>query len=145
MKSESQLEARKEILLIEDSNSDARLVLQALDKNSRRKRVVTSMDGEQAMTYLKKLKTDPKPNLILLDLNLPKKTGLQVLTECKGDAHLKSIPIVVFTTSESESEAKRCYDMGANSFISKPFDLDEFQRAIELIEDYWLGLSKSVI
>lgn len=142
MKTESQLEARKEILLIEDSNSDSRLVLQALDKNIRRKRVVTSMDGDQAMAYLKKLKAEPKPDLILLDLNLPKKTGFQVLTECKSDANLKCIPVVIFTTSQSKSDIKRCYELGANSFITKPFDLNDFQRAIELIEEYWLGLSK---
>lgn len=142
MKTESQLEARKEILLIEDSNSDSRLVLQALDKNIRRKRVVTSMDGDQAMAYLKKLKADPKPDLILLDLNLPKKTGFQVLTECKSDANLKRIPVVIFTTSQAASDIKRCYELGANSFITKPFDLNDFQRAIELIEEYWLGLSK---
>lgn len=132
---------RKEILLIEDSTTDAKLVLRAFDKNSRRKRVITSMDGSEAMAYLKKLKDGPKPHLILLDLNLPKKDGWQVLAECKGDANLKAIPIVVFTTSQSESEAKRCYDLGANSFVTKPYDLDEFQRAIDLIEDYWLGLS----
>src|ERR1041385_6634918 len=132
----------KEILLVEDSRSDTKIVLQAMDKNLRRKRVVTSLDGEQAMAYLKKQKDGLGPSLILLDLNLPKKDGWQVLAECKKDPALKSIPIVVFTTSQSGSDIKRCYELGANSFIPKPFELDEFQRAVDLIEDYWLGLSK---
>ena len=135
----------KEILLVEDSSSDAKMVMMALNKSSRRKRVISSMDGAEAMDYLKKLKDGAKPHLILLDLNMPKKNGLQVLAECKGDARLKSIPIVVFTTSEFGNEAKRCYELGANSFISKPFELDAFQRAIELIEDYWLGLSAAAV
>jgi CheY-like chemotaxis protein len=135
-------ELPKEILLVEDSNTDTKMVLQAMDRNVRRKRVVTSLDGEQAMTYLKKQKDGARPSLILLDLNMPKKNGWQVLAECKADPALKSIPIVVFTTSQSASDIKRCYDLGANSFVPKPFDLDEFQRAVDLIEDYWLGLSK---
>jgi CheY-like chemotaxis protein len=139
------LDRPKEILLVEDSSSDAKLVMMALNKSSRRKRVISSMNGDEAMEYLKKSKNGTKPHLILLDLNLPKKNGLQVLAECKADASLKCIPVVVFTTSDFGNEAKRCYDLGANSFISKPFDLEAFQRAIELIEDYWLGLSASAV
>lgn len=139
---ESADEKPKEILLVEDSSTDAKMVLQAMDRNLRRKRVISSMDGEQAMAYLRKQKDGARPALILLDLNMPKKDGWQVLAECKADPALRSIPIVVFTTSQSASDIKRCYDLGANSFVPKPFDLDEFQRAVDLIEDYWLGLSK---
>ncbi len=135
----------REILLIEDTSSDTKMVLRALDKNSRRKRLVASVDGDQAMVHLKKLKKGAYPDLILLDLNLPKKDGFEVLAECKADALLRSIPIVIFSTSRSEIDIKRCYELGANSFITKPFDLAEFQRAIDLIDDYWLGLSASAI
>lgn len=132
----------KEILVVEDSLADTKMVLWALDRNKHGKSVVTLIDGDQAMAYLRKREDGFVPSLILLDLNLPKKDGWQVLAECKADPALKGIPIVVFSTSQSESDVKRCYALGANSFISKPFDLDEFQKAIGLIEDYWLGLSE---
>jgi two-component system, chemotaxis family, response regulator Rcp1 len=131
----------KEILVVEDSVTDTKMVLWALDKNKHGKSVVTLIDGDQAMAYLRKREDGFEPDLILLDLNLPRKDGWQVLAECKADPLLKGIPIVVFSTSQAESDIKRCYELGANSFISKPFDLDEFQRAIALIENYWLGLS----
>lgn len=133
----------KEILVVEDSNSDQQLALWALDKNERKKSVVTLMDGAQAMIYLKTREDGLKPDLILLDLNMPRKSGWEVLAECKGDAALKSIPIVVFSTSRTASDISRCYELGANSFVPKPFDLDEYKRAIALIEDYWMGLSLS--
>jgi chemotaxis family two-component system response regulator Rcp1 len=135
------LSEAKEILVIEDSVSDTKMVLWALDKNKRGKNVVTLMDGVQAMAYLRNRGDRRKPDLILLDLNMPKKSGWEVLAECKGDADLKSIPIAVFTTSQASSDVKRCYELGANSFITKPFDLEDFKLAIAMIEDYWLGLS----
>jgi CheY-like chemotaxis protein len=131
----------KEILVVEDSVTDTKMVLWALDKNKHGKSVVTLIDGDQAMAYLRKREDGFEPDLILLDLNLPRKDGWQVLAECKSDPLLKGIPIVVFSTSQAESDIKRCYELGANSFISKPFDLEEFQKAIALIENYWLGLS----
>jgi len=131
----------KEILVIEDSMADAKMVLWALDKNKRGKSVVNLMDGVQAITYLKNRGERRKPDLILLDLNMPKKNGWEVLAECKADAALRSIPIVVFTTSQAPQDVRRCYELGANSFITKPFDLDAFKQAIEVIENYWLGLS----
>jgi chemotaxis family two-component system response regulator Rcp1 len=135
------LERAREILVVEDSKDDQQMVLWALDKNQRGKSVVTLMDGEQAMVYLHTRADGLKPDLIILDLNMPRKDGWQVLAECKDDASLKSIPIVVFSTSRREQDVRRCYALGANSFVAKPFELDEFKRAIALIEDYWLGLS----
>jgi two-component system, chemotaxis family, response regulator Rcp1 len=134
----------KEILVVEDSVTDTKMVLWALDKNKHGKSVVTLVDGDQAMAYLRKREDGFQPDLILLDLNLPKKDGWQVLAECKADPALKGVPIVVFSTSQAETDVKRCYELGANSFISKPFELDEFRRAIALIEHYWLGLSVSM-
>ena len=127
--------------MVEDSKDDQQMVLWALDKNTRGKSIVTLMDGDQAMIYLRTREDGMKPNLILLDLNMPKKDGWEVLSECKSDPVLKSVPIVVFSTSKRDADIKRCYALGANSFVPKPFDLDGFKRAIEMIENYWLGVS----
>ena len=135
----------REILVVEDSSLDTKLVLWALDQNKRGKNVVTMDDGQQAMAYLREKGPGLHPALILLDLNLPKKDGWQVLSECKADPALRTIPIVVFSTSQSDADIKRSYALGANSFVSKPFELDDFQRAIELIENYWLRLSTTVL
>jgi CheY-like chemotaxis protein len=135
------LERAREILVVEDSKDDQQMVLWALDMNRRGKSIVTLMDGEQAMVYLRTREDGLKPDLILLDLNMPRKDGWQVLAECKGDASLKSVPIVIFSTSRREEDVKRCYALGANSFVAKPFDLEAFKKAIGMIEDYWLGLS----
>jgi CheY-like chemotaxis protein len=99
----------REILVVEDSAADTKMVLWALDKNKRGKSVVTLIDGEQVMAYLRR--------------------------RCDG------IPIVAFSTTQLPSDVRRCYELGANSFVCKPFELVEFQRAIGLIEDYWLRLS----
>lgn len=131
----------REILVIEDSSTDTKMMLKALNANPRRKNVVNSVDGDQAMGYLRKHAADMKPDLILLDLNLPKKDGWEVLAECKSDPRLKLIPIVVFTTSQLGSEVRRCYELGANSFVAKPFELNAFMKAVEDIENYWLGMS----
>lgn len=131
----------KEVLIIEDSSTDTKMLLRALNQNNRRKNIITSMDGDQAMNYLHKQQEGMKPDLIILDLNLPKKDGWEVLAECKGDPALRAIPIVVFTTSQLGSEVRRCYEMGANSFVAKPFELESFLNTIQLIENYWLGVS----
>jgi CheY-like chemotaxis protein len=131
----------REILLVEDSPNDVKMVLLALGKSGRQKNVTTSMDGEHAMKFLGGLADGSRPDLIILDLNLPKKDGWQVLAECKTDALLKCIPIVVFTTSEAQEDVDRCYALGANSYVTKPFDLDAFENAVGIIEDFWLGLS----
>jgi CheY-like chemotaxis protein len=131
----------REILVVDDSPTDTKMVLWSLDKNKKGKSVVTLMDGVQALAYLKTREDGILPDLILLDLNMPKKNGWEVLAECKADPRLKVIPVVVFSTSASAADIKRSYELGANSFITKPFDLADFKAAIDLIEDYWLGLS----
>jgi two-component system response regulator len=131
----------KSILLVEDSATDSRLVRLALSGSPRPRNLEVSVDGEAAMGYLHACLPGAYPELIILDLNLPKKDGWQVLAECKADLALRCIPIVVFTTSGSQRDVDRCYALGANSFVTKPFDLDAFQRAVAMIEEFWLGLS----
>jgi CheY-like chemotaxis protein len=133
-----------EVLLVEDSITDTRMVRMALDEGQeiRKKNLTSVLDGELAMEYLRSHK-DSLPDLILLDLNLPKKDGWEVLAECKSDEQLKSVPIVVFTTSQLDKDVHRCYQLGANSFIAKPFELHLFLKTIRDIENYWLGISAS--
>lgn len=135
------LQRSKEILVVDDSDHDTKALLWSLDRGRRRKSAVSLMDGEQALAYLRTREDGQLPDLILLDLNMPKKDGWAVLAECKGDERLRAVPVVVFSTSSSAADIKRCYALGANSYITKPFDLAEFRAAVDLIEDYWLGLS----
>lgn len=131
----------REVLVVEDTAIDLRLILLALNAGAARKTITALTDGEQALAHLKLQAHGAKPDLILLDLNLPRVDGWQVLAACKSDPALKSIPVVVFTTSQADYDVKRCYALGANSFVTKPFDMDAFQAAVALIERYWLGLS----
>jgi chemotaxis family two-component system response regulator Rcp1 len=130
-----------EILVVEDSETDTMLMMKALSHSTRAKNIVSLRDGERAMSYLRERK-QLRPDLILLDLNLPKKDGWEVLRECKADPDLRSIPVVVFTTSRLDSDVARCYALGANCVVSKPFELSPFLGAIQGIEDYWLGLAE---
>ncbi len=132
-----------EILLVEDNPGDVRLTQEALKeaKVSNRMNVVT--DGEEALHYLRrqdKFSNAVRPDLILLDLNLPKKDGREVLTEIKSDPNLRSIPVVVLTTSNAELDVVRAYDLHANCYVTKPVDLDQFLRVVREIESFWLTL-----
>lgn len=130
-----------EILVVEDSPGDARLVMEAFKEGKVYNRLHVVTDGVQAMQFLRREGTYasmPRPDLILLDLNLPKKDGREVLAEIKADATLRRIPVVILTTSQAEEDILRTYDLHANSYITKPVDVDQFFRAIRLIEDYWL-------
>ena len=139
------LAVSKEIMVVEDTAIDLRMILSALNAGSIRKTITALTDGEQALVHLKLQAHGAKPDLILLDLSLPRVNGWEVLSACKSDTALKAIPIVVFTTAQAASDVKRCYNLGANSFVTKPFDMDVFQDAVSLIEQYWLGLSSSWI
>lgn len=130
-----------EILVVEDSPGDARLVEEAFKEGKVYNRLHVVTDGVQAMQFLRRegaYDSVPRPDLILLDLNLPKKDGREVLAEIKADATLRRIPVVILTTSQAEEDILRTYDLHANSYITKPVDVDQFFRAIRLIEDYWL-------
>lgn len=131
-----------EILLVEDNAADVRLTQEVLRKSSIPCNLHVARDGEQALNMLHRkneYKDLPIPDLILLDLNLPLKDGRQVLTELKQDKDLRSIPVIVLTTSRADSDVTTCYGLYANSYIVKPVDLAEFEKVIEDIRKYWFG------
>lgn len=132
--------ASLEILLVEDNPGDARLTLLALHDAKVVNRLHLAVDGVEAMAFLRREGRHagaPRPDIILLDLNLPKKDGREVLAELKSDADLKRIPVVVLTTSKSEEDVLRAYNLNANSYITKPVDLDQFVKVVRTIEDFW--------
>jgi CheY-like chemotaxis protein len=134
-----------QILLVEDNPGDVRLTREALKEAKVRNRMDSVGDGVEAMAYLRRQGAHaqaPRPDVILLDLNLPKKSGLEVLREVKGDPDLKRIPIVVVTTSKAEQDIVRSYDLHANCYVTKPVDLAQFMEVVRSIEDFWLAIVK---
>lgn len=134
-----------EILLVEDSPGDVRLTLESLKDSKVRNRVSVVDNGEEALAFLRCANgyaQAPRPDLILLDLNLPKKDGRQVLCEIKADPELKRIPVVILTTSRAEDDILKTYSLHANCYISKPVNLDQFMRVVRSIEDFWLSIVK---
>lgn len=132
-----------DILLIEDNIGDARLTMEALKDGKVRNNLTVVYDGVEATDYLfrrNKYLFATRPDLILLDLNLPKKNGHEVLAEIKNDDNLKRIPIVVLTTSKAEEDILNTYNLHANCYISKPIDLGKFLNVVKSIEDFWLTL-----
>ena len=134
-----------EVLLIEDSPGDVRLTKEALKEGKILNNLHVVNDGVEAMIFLKKeekYQSSPTPDLILLDLNMPKKDGREVLAEIKADTKLKSIPVVILTTSSAEEDILKSYDLHANCYITKPVDLDQFIKVIKSINDFWLNIVK---
>ena len=132
-----------EILLVEDNPGDVRLTREALKDGRVLNRLSVVTDGEQAMEFLRRTGRHaeaPRPDLILLDLNLPRKDGREVLAEVKADDDLRRIPVVILTTSRSEEDVLRSYDLHANCFITKPVGLDQFLTVVESIQDFWLSV-----
>jgi len=131
------------ILLVEDNPADVRLTQEALKEAAHaRTRLHVAGDGVEAMEFLHRegsFASAPRPDLMLLDLNLPRVDGRQVLAEVKGDPDLRRIPVVVLTTSPSEDDILHAYDNHVNSYIRKPVDLDHFLHVLRAIDDYWLG------
>lgn len=130
-----------EILLVEDSPSDTDLTLEALKDFKVRNHVSVVEDGVQALEFLRRQSpfTDvPRPDLIMLDLNLPRKDGREVLAEIKVDENLRTIPIVVLTTSRAEQDILRAYQLSANCYITKPVDFNQFLEVVRSIENFWL-------
>ena len=134
-----------EILLVEDNPGDVRLTEEVLMEGKVRNNLQVVEDGVEAMAFLRRENNyaeAPRPDLILLDLNLPKKDGREVLQEIKEDGEFKCIPVVVLTTSEADEDILRSYDLAANCYITKPVDLDQFIRVIKTIETFWLTIVK---
>lgn len=133
----------REILLIEDSPSDADLAREALGQGKILNNLHFVEDGVEAMKFLRRREPYlrvPRPDLILLDLNLPKKTGVEVLTEIKADQSLKLIPVVVLSTSAAQEDIIQSYSLHANCYITKPVDFVQFTKVIRLIEEFWLAV-----
>ena len=134
-----------EILLVEDSPGDVRLTIEALKDAKVRNNLHVVGDGVEALAFLRRegeYGRTPRPDLILLDLNLPRKDGREVLAELKDDPALKRIPVVILTTSQAEQDIVESYNLHANCYISKPVDLDQFVRVVQSIEDFWLAIVK---
>ena len=132
-----------DILLVEDNPGDAELAREALAESKLANRLETVEDGEEAMEYLLqqgKYKNAVRPDLILLDLNLPKKDGREVLAEIKTHEELKRIPVVVLTTSKDEEDVLKAYNLHANCYITKPIDFTQFIKVVKSIEDFWLSI-----
>jgi len=139
------MERPVEILLVEDNPGDVRLTLEAMKENKVYINMHVVEDGERAMAFLRQqgqYADVPRPDLILLDLNLPKKDGRQVLAEIKSDPGLKRIPVVILTTSAAEEDIFRTYDLHANCYVTKPVDLDQFIKVVRSIEEFWLSIVK---
>lgn len=131
------------ILLVEDSPADVRLTREALKEAKVMNTLQVVKDGVAALAYLRRegeFADCPRPNLILLDLNLPKKDGREVLAEIKRDENLKRIPVVVLTTSKAEEDILRTYNLHANAYITKPVDLNKFFGVIHALEEFWLAV-----
>jgi two-component system, chemotaxis family, response regulator Rcp1 len=134
-----------EILLVEDNPGDVRLTIEALKEGRLANHLQVARDGEEAMDMLRqkgKYKEAIRPDIILLDLNLPKKDGREVLDEVKGDEILKSIPVVVLTMSKAEEDVMRTYQHHANCYITKPIDMNQFLDTMKQIEKFWLTIVK---
>jgi len=130
-----------EILLVEDNPGDVRLTKEALKEGKVYSNLHTVKDGVEAMEFLRrqgKYKDVPRPDIILLDLNLPRKDGREVLEEIKSDNELKRIPVVVLTTSKAEEDVLRTYNLHANCYVTKPVDLEKFMVVVKSIDVFWL-------
>ena len=130
-----------EVLLVEDSPGDVRLTQEALRDANRSIRLHVASDGVEAMAFLRREGAHaraPRPDLVLLDLNLPKMDGREVLSQIKSDDNLATIPTIILTTSHAEADITMSYELGANCYLSKPVQLDAFDRLVKSINDFWL-------
>jgi two-component system, chemotaxis family, response regulator Rcp1 len=133
-----------ELLLVEDNLGDVRLLMEALSETNWSRNLNVVEDGEQALRYLRR--QDPyhdaaRPDLILLDLNLPRKDGRQVLAEVKGEPSLRSIPVIVLTTSQMQEDINHAYNLHANGYLAKPTDFASYSAMVQAIGQFWMGLA----
>ena len=133
------------VLLVEDNEADVRLTREALREAGERVRLSAVGDGDQALAYLRRQEgfaEAPRPDLVLLDLNLPRKNGLEVLDEMRADEALVCIPVIVLTSSAARQDVEAAYSRGANAFVTKPQDLDAFMHLIGTIRGFWLEVAQ---
>lgn len=131
-----------EILLVEDNFGDVRLTKEALSEAKSTTRLHITHDGVAALEFLKKegpYGESPQPDLVLLDLNLPKKSGFEVLTQMKQDPILRTIPVIILTSSNAETDVRKCYEHHANAYITKPVDLEQYFGSLKHIDEFWLS------
>lgn len=134
-----------EILLVEDNAGDVRLVMETFREGKIDNRISVAEDGVEALAFLRregKYRAVPRPDLILLDLSLPRKNGQEVLAEIKKDAQLKRIPVCVITSSAAEKDIIQAYDNYVNCYLTKPVDLEQFIGVVRSVEDFWLSIVK---
>jgi two-component system, chemotaxis family, response regulator Rcp1 len=134
-----------EVLLVEDNPGDVRLTKEALREGKVHNNLYVATDGVEALEFLRRegaYADAARPDVILLDLNLPRKDGREVLEEIKGDPALRNIPVVVLTSSEAEQDIVRAYDLHANCYVTKPVDLDQFIHVVKSIENFWFTIVK---
>jgi two-component system, response regulator len=136
------------ILLVEDNPDDEALTLRSLKKSNICNRIMTARDGAEAVDYLfgtdsRGSRINSPPELVLLDLKLPKLDGLEVLRKIRSDSVLKYLPVVILTSSDEERDLVESYELGANSYVRKPVDFDRFAQAVRQLELYWLVLNKA--
>jgi chemotaxis family two-component system response regulator Rcp1 len=131
------------ILLVEDNPGDVRLIQEIFREDKIYNKLEITRDGEDALNYLHQegvYKNTPRPDLILLDLNLPKKNGNEVLVEIKSDEHLRRIPVLILTASKAEEDIARAYNHHANCYLTKPIDLNQFINVVQQIKTFWLSI-----
>ncbi|MEO6741495.1 MAG: response regulator [Chthoniobacteraceae bacterium] len=136
---------RFEILIVDDNIGDVVLTKEALEAADRGNHISVARDGCEALDFLRhagKFANAPRPNLVLLDINMPRKNGCEVLREIRGDEKLRNIPVVIFTSSEAEDDICRAYDLGANCFLTKPADFDEMVQLVQTTNDFWVNTVK---
>ena len=134
-----------QILLVEDNPGDVLLTREAFREGHYFPRLSVAEDGEEAMLFLRrqgKYQNAPRPDLVLLDLNLPRKDGRELLDEVKLDPELRQIPVIVLTSSEAEQDVRRAYKAHANCYLTKPIQMDEFVKKIRSVEDFWLAVAR---
>ena len=132
-----------EILLVEDNPGDVDLARETLMSSKIKNNLHVVNDGEKAIQFLRKMppyESSPRPDIILLDLNLPRKDGREVLAEIKQDGNLKRIPVVILTSSKADEDVIKSYNLHANCYISKPLDFKQFTKVVQSIEDFWLTI-----
>lgn len=145
MQTEAKAPQSVDILLVEDNPGDVRLIQEALQDGKLLNRIATVSDGQKALAYLRKqggYAQATRPDLILLDLNIPRKDGREVLAEIKADVHLRSIPVVIVTSSQAEEDILRSYNTHANCYVAKPVDLEKFVAVVKAIEEFWVTIVK---